>query len=1385
MNSKIEAHEALKLRNISIELSTLPVEKILSKIAEVACSVFSARSSIVTLLESRVDESIRGAKFPVEDDRPFRPRDHGLTYEVTNICKPLIIPNVQEDARVKAATKERGIQSILGAPLMASRRQNDVNEVRAIGALFVELEESREFDDHAQELLQSLANQAAIAIENDRHTRALRQLNLASLEIISAKRTIPSLAETILAKAVKLVNAKGGRLCLLNEENTAVEWGIMTNDPGQPKKITMDANVGVFGHVIKTRRPYAVSNYQNWPQRVKEFDKYRFTAVAGIPIINQQYIWGAILIHDDESGRIFDQDALDLLTNLANLAAVALSNVSRVDDLERLIESAFAAVIAVDNQGRITQFNQQAEQMLQYSRKDVIGRSIIDFYYYEADPRRIQKLMLESGTDGKIKEFFTHLKSKKGQKIPIKLSASLLFDYDGRRSGSVGFFQDQRDEAGMAIASLLDQDEIFESIVSQAWNITGASHSAHLALNIDGKLQVTVARPPETKEQKERFPIDFASPKRIGISGRAFRTGQSQLIGNVKADPDYIDFDSNTHSELSVPIKTQNEVIGVIDVQYPDLDAFSDTDQKNLEALARYAAIAIHNAQLYNESQIDKRRFEAIADIIRGAAQSLEINDILRSTCRQLEDRIFQEKNAVISIRLFDKDTNVLRFEPEWHESFHDKIDHKAGKDFTTQSLDEGICGRVARERRSRNVGDVKTSSKFFRLISSTVSEMAVPIHLDETNELIGVLDAQSPELNAFTQNDLEFLEILARQLAVDIDKAKLTEDAQRSLGEREARRRAREAVTRSSELRETVDEIIFQVWQIAKEQSKCVNSVVLRQVRNSKSILVAAYPPDIEKQLTENLRVIDIEKGIDGRIGISGRAIQLGKTQLVNDVSKNEDYRMLHDTTQSELTIPIRFNDEVIAVMDIESAEKDAFRAEDQQIFEDLAAEAGMAVHGSYQYDALVRRSKHQEAVHKASSLISNGIKSSQRDLLYHIVEQAVEGIIPASGRKATIGVIQLYDADKHELRRESIYPQSAITNWEQKLGSTRPLERTIDNQIGVHGRAVLEHRSQLVNDVSTDLDYVEVNPTTRSELAVLLLDDKEEILGVLGLESDELNAFDEEDRQALLNLAYLAVIAIQNAEQYQALEETRGALVARSTVAWLAAERASWRHNIVGHIATLENYIKLLEIELESGAPQEAFLEHFSNMRRVIDKTREHKIAEPLSPIEGKKRVLLDEFLKQWLEKVYWDPALRGEGELCSQLDSGDAYIEVNPGWFQLALDNIVKNSLNAMENSKVRKLTLQTSIVDDMAEIVFSDTGPGIPDEIRCKMFKEPIPKAKGEHGEGIGQLLTGTIIETYGGKIDIPKTDKNGTSVRVKLPLNREASRLPSTKVIQPV
>jgi GAF domain-containing protein len=75
--------------------------------------------------------------------------------------------------------------------------------------------------------------------------------------------------------------------------------------------------------------------------------------------------------------------------------------------------------------------------------------------------------------------------------------------------------------------------------------------------------------------------VDLSGDNGIGIMGRAVKAKKSQRVGNVRQNPDYIEYNPDSHSELAVPINLEGEVIGVINVEHKDVDAFDAANNEH------------------------------------------------------------------------------------------------------------------------------------------------------------------------------------------------------------------------------------------------------------------------------------------------------------------------------------------------------------------------------------------------------------------------------------------------------------------------------------------------------------------------------------------------------------------------------------------------------------------------------------------------------------------------------------------------------------------------------------------------------------------------------------------------------------------------------------
>ena len=96
-----------------------------------------------------------------------------------------------------------------------------------------------------------------------------------------------------------------------------------------------------------------------------------------------------------------------------------------------------------------------------------------------------------------------------------------------------------------------------------------------------------------------------------------------------------------------------------------------------------------------------------------------------------------------------------------------------------------------------------------------------------------------------------------------------------------------------------------------------------------------------------------------------------------------------------------------------------------------------------------------------------------------------------------------------------------------------------------------------------------------------------------------------------------------------------------------------------------------------------------------------------------------------------------------------------------------NLVRNSIDALSGCESRIITVATVPRGDMVEVAVSDTGPGLPAEIRERVF-EPFVSTKPD-GIGIGLSICRTIVEAHGGRIAVDAGTTRGTGIRFTVPV----------------
>ncbi|MET0503035.1 MAG: response regulator [Candidatus Binatia bacterium] len=114
---------------------------------------------------------------------------------------------------------------------------------------------------------------------------------------------------------------------------------------------------------------------------------------------------------------------------------------------QKLVESCPDIIIAVDKQGTIIFYNDGARQNLGFSPEEVLGKNVLEVYPSIDEARKVMAAMRtdEVESKGRVSNFETVLKTKRGERIPVAISASIIYDESGKETGSIGFAKDIRE----------------------------------------------------------------------------------------------------------------------------------------------------------------------------------------------------------------------------------------------------------------------------------------------------------------------------------------------------------------------------------------------------------------------------------------------------------------------------------------------------------------------------------------------------------------------------------------------------------------------------------------------------------------------------------------------------------------------------------------------------------------------------------------------------------------------------------------------------------------------------------------------------------------------------------------------------------------------------
>ena len=329
-------------------------------------------------------------------------------------------------------------------------------------------------------------------------------------------------------------------------------------------------------------------------------------------------------------------------------------------------------------------------------------------------------------------------------------------------------------EVSRTLTSVLDLEGVLSLAMDAVMEVTGAERGFAMLLDPERSEWVpTLARQIDWEEIESP-----SSPTIRGAIEKVIETHTPVVTTNAQDDQDLTaqtkGIGDSPRSILCVPLVIREQLTGVIYVDNrAEKGTFTAQDMDFLAAFADQAAVAIENARLYGNVITRMRQAMALYRVSTRLMRTLNLDQLLEDML-EVSQRAFGYLNC--AILLVDEDEGELYI--------------KAARGYPPGILtagrikigQKGVAGWVAANKVAMNVPDVTRDLRYVQWVKETRSEMAVPMLVGD--KVIGVLDAQSPEVSAFNEDDLRILSSVAAQAAIAIERARLYEETRQKMTE-------------------------------------------------------------------------------------------------------------------------------------------------------------------------------------------------------------------------------------------------------------------------------------------------------------------------------------------------------------------------------------------------------------------------------------------------------------------------------------------------------------------------------------------------------------------------------------------------------------------------
>jgi len=447
-----------------------------------------------------------------------------------------------------------------------------------------------------------------------------------------------------------------------------------------------------------------------------------------------------------------------------------------------------------------------------------------------------------------------------------------------------------------------------------------------------------------------------------GIVGWVARAGQPHIASPVHQDARYIPNPDlpHTRSEIALPLKIANRVVGALDVQSTQEAAFSEEDVTVLQTMADLIVIAIENARLFQETQ------QALQEVQAAQRQyiaqewerlSLEREDLYAEYCSLgIPSLLERHSDGAHSDGAPSLDTAwTPEMEMAWSQEAPVLL-----PDLTSENTGEDAGNGAHKTQHPNQITPSTLSAR---------SSLAVPIRL--RGEVIGVLDLQETDAPRFwTNEEVAMVTSVTDQLGLALENARLIEETRMRAEQLAVLNQLGQALTAQL----TVEGVLDQTYRGASRLLDTTNFYIALYDPESQSV---SFPKAIEDGQAVEWPVRQVGDAADGLTEyiIRNRQPLLLRDHLPQHLEEL-GIQAIGRPARSWMGVPLVIGDRVLGVMAVQShTTPAAYDQQDHNLLRAIATQAAIALQNAILYEQAQRRAWRERVAREIGAKVTGSV--------------------------------------------------------------------------------------------------------------------------------------------------------------------------------------------------------------------------------------------------------------------------------------------------------------------------------------------------------------------------------------------------------------------------